>query len=69
MQRKTDVFDVFKRFRSMLQQEFGRQMDTFKTDTGGEYNSEEFDLFLQKYGINHELSAPYSQWQRIDRAV
>ncbi|CAM9829842.1 unnamed protein product, partial [Ectocarpus fasciculatus] len=63
LQRKTDVFDVFKRFRLMLQQEFGRQMDTFKTDNGGEYNSEEFDSFLQKYGINHELSAPYSQWQ------
>ena len=38
-------------------------MEILKSDNGGEYNSHDFDLYLQQHGVVLELSVPYSQWQ------
>lgn len=63
LKRKSEVFEKFKDFQAMLKRQFNRNMEVFKTDNGGEYNSDEFNEYLQRHGIEHEVSAPYSQWQ------
>lgn len=63
LKKKSEVFERFQQFSTNLKQEFGRTLGTFKTDGGGEYTSTAFEAYLERHGITHELSAPYSQWQ------
>ena len=37
-----------------------KKIKILKTNRGGEYNSNNFFLFCQEYGIINEVTAPYS---------
>ena len=39
IKRKDEVFDVFKRFKSMAERQSGHKVKILKTDGGGEYTS------------------------------
>ncbi|PNY05002.1 putative copia-type polyprotein [Trifolium pratense] len=58
--KKSEVFDVFKKFRIIVQNESGEVISKLRTDGGGEYTSNEFKSFCASNGIKHEITAPYT---------
>ncbi|CAJ2661986.1 unnamed protein product [Trifolium pratense] len=61
--KKSEVFNVFKRFKSMVEKQSGHELKVLKTDGGGEYVSGEFTEFCETEGIIHEVVPPYTPQQ------
>ncbi|XP_058784891.1 uncharacterized protein LOC131659762 [Vicia villosa] len=61
--RKDEVFDVFKRFKSMAERQCGRKLKVLKTDGGGEYTSVAFGKNCDDEGIVREVVPPYTPQQ------
>ena len=40
----------------MVEKSLGQQVKILRTDNGGEYTSNEFETYLKKEGIRHELT-------------
>jgi hypothetical protein len=60
IKRKADVFDVFRKFKLMVEKQSGCKLKVLRTDGGGEYTSREFGAFCEQEGIIHEVVAPYT---------
>ena len=58
LQRKSETFDVFKVFRTLVEKQTDKQIITLQSDRGGGYMSGEFDDFLKEEGIAYQLTAP-----------
>lgn len=58
LKRKGEVFQKFLEWKAMTEKSTGRQLKVLRTDNGGEYTSSEFQDFLKKEGIRHELTVP-----------
>lgn len=52
--RKSDVFEKFKNFKSLVDNQCGRKIQILRTDNGTEYCNEQFSSFVQKCGIIHQ---------------
>src|SRR4051812_42084549 len=63
IKRKDEVFDVFKRFKSMAERQCGRKLKILKTDGGGEYTSVAFGKYCDDEGIVREVVPPYTPQQ------
>ena len=63
LQDKSEAFEKFKRFKTMVEGETRETIKTFRTDRGGEFTSTEFNAFCEATGINRHLTAPYSPQQ------
>jgi transposase InsO family protein len=50
----------FKTFKAKVENQLEKKIKCFRSDRGGEYFSNEFDLFCAEYGIIHERMLPYS---------
>ena len=61
LQQKSDACDAFKRFKANVEKQCGRSIKTLRTDRGTEYIV--CDGFLQKHGINHQMTARYTPQQ------
>ena len=48
---KAEVFSVFKRFLALIETPFSASIKVLRSDSGGEYMSNEFQDFLQSKGI------------------
>ncbi|GKE42540.1 putative gag-pol polyprotein, identical, partial [Tanacetum coccineum] len=57
------AFDYFKKFKSYVEKQSGRNIKVLQTDMGGEFMSTEFITFCEKHGIHKELTAPYTPQQ------
>ncbi|KAL4304119.1 hypothetical protein GQ457_10G006780 [Hibiscus cannabinus] len=60
---KSDSFQAFKKFKSLMENKTGYKIGTLRTDRGGEFLSTEFTQFCQKEGIERHLTAPYTPQQ------
>lgn len=60
---KSEAFDKFKIFKAQTEQETRAKLQTFRTDRGGEFTSNEFHSFCEKNGIKRHLITPYSPQQ------
>jgi len=60
MKNKSDAFETFKVYLNEVENQFGRKIKRFRSDRGREYDSNEFNSFIQSLGIIHEVTAPYS---------
>lgn len=60
MKQKTEVFDWFVKFKAMVENEVGEKIKVLRSDNGAEYVSNQFQCFLQKHGVQHQLTVPYS---------
>ena len=58
-----DAFQQFKKFKNLAESESEENVKCFRTDRGGEFNSEEFNAYCQENGIKRQLTAPYSPQQ------
>ncbi|MCO5562965.1 hypothetical protein L7F22_016601 [Adiantum nelumboides] len=63
LKAKSDVFAIFQHYVSMVENETGCKVKTLRTDRGGEYMSGAFKDFLEKKGIKHQCTMPYTPQQ------
>ena len=57
---KAEVFQKFKHFKHLAENQSGEKIKAFRSDHGGEYESKVFDTFLADNGIERSQSAPYA---------
>jgi transposase InsO family protein len=60
---KSDTFQVFTQFRSMIDTQFSLPIKILRTDCGGEFLSTPFTQFCLSKGILHHLSCPHTPQQ------
>lgn len=63
MKQKSEVFNVFKKFKAAVEKESGRVIKAMRTDRGGEFTSKEFQEFCEENGIRRPLTVPRSPQQ------
>lgn len=63
IKKKSDVLDVFMKFKSMVERQSGLKLKVLRSDGGGEYVSKEFDTMCEREGIVHEVVPPYTPQQ------
>lgn len=63
LQEKSEAFDIFKRFKVLVEKETGSPLKVLRTDSGGEFNSQEFTIFCEENGIKRQLTAAYTPQQ------
>ncbi|KAD5961714.1 hypothetical protein E3N88_13187 [Mikania micrantha] len=59
-EKKTETFQKFKIFKSLVEKESGRVIKVLRTDRGGEFCSQEFHNFCEQEGKKRELTLPYT---------
>ena len=60
LQQKSEVFTMFQKFKAAVENHSAKLIKTFRSDNGTEYTSHEFEAFLQKLGIHHQLTVTYT---------
>ena len=63
LREKSDVFDRFREFESLVTNQTGLRIGTLRSDGGGEYVNSDFEQYLVLQGIHHELTIRYSPEQ------
>ena len=63
LKKKSDANTVLKYWKLHVESESGVKVGIFRTDSGGEYTSDEFEAYLCKEGIHHQLTAPHTSTQ------
>jgi len=55
---KGEAFNAFKKLAKIIQNEKNCTIVVIKTDHGREFHNENFEMFCEKFGIQHNFSAP-----------
>ncbi|XP_076956879.1 uncharacterized protein LOC143632192 [Bidens hawaiensis] len=63
LKEKSDAFDMFKKFKALVEKETEKIIKTLRTDRGGEFTSHEFGDFCEANGVIRPLTAPYTPQQ------
>ncbi|KAE8721174.1 hypothetical protein F3Y22_tig00016637pilonHSYRG00095 [Hibiscus syriacus] len=63
LKEKSEAFEVFKKFKVMVEKATGRHIKAVRSDRGGEYTSTAFMEYCEEQGIRRFLTAPYSPQQ------
>jgi hypothetical protein len=58
IRQKSNVFDTFKKWKSLVENETGKRLKCLRSDNGGEYCSKEFDDYCSYNGICREKIVP-----------
>ena len=51
LKEKSETFDKFKIFKNIVENEFGVKIKFLRLDKGGEFTSNEFNMFCEENGI------------------
>jgi transposase InsO family protein len=57
---KDEALDFFKIYKAEVENQLERKIKRLRSDHGGEYFSNEFNLFCLEHGIIHERTPPNS---------
>jgi len=60
---KSETLENFKKFKAFVENQSGNKIKSLRTNRGGEFLSNDFNLFCEKNGIRRELTAPYTPEQ------
>ncbi|KAK9119163.1 hypothetical protein Scep_017256 [Stephania cephalantha] len=60
---KAEVAGVFWKFKQWIETQSGHKIQVLRSDNGKEYTSNQFNLFCEEAGIEHQLIAPYTPQQ------
>ena len=63
MRNKDHAFDMFKVYKSEVENQKDKKIKVLRSDRGGEYFSVEFSSFCEESGIIHQTTAPYTSQQ------
>ncbi|GAU47337.1 hypothetical protein TSUD_101250, partial [Trifolium subterraneum] len=55
---KSEAFEVFKRFKTLVEKQSDKEIKVLRTDGGGEYTSKEFENYCKDQCIIHEVTTP-----------
>ena len=55
---KSQAQETFIEWQALVETKMGCKVKCFHTDGGGEFTSNEFEQYLHKQGIKHQLTAP-----------
>jgi transposase InsO family protein len=58
IRQKSDVFDTFKKWKSLVENETGKRLKCLRSNNGGEYCSKGFDDYYSYHGIHREKTVP-----------
>jgi hypothetical protein len=58
IRQKYDVFDTFKKWKALVQNETGKSLKCLRSDNEGEYCNKEFDDYCSYHGIRREKTVP-----------
>ena len=58
LKHKDDVFPCFLDWKALVERSTNQKLKALRTDNGGEYMSTEFQMYLKKEGVCHELTVP-----------
>jgi transposase InsO family protein len=59
LKTKDEAVNYFKTYKAEVENQLEKKNKRFRSDRGGEYFSNEFDLFFAKHGIIHGRTPPY----------
>lgn len=54
-----EVFEIFTRFKMLVEKWSENNIKILRIDGGGEYTSKMFEELYAKHGINHEVTSLY----------
>jgi transposase InsO family protein len=60
LKTKEETLNYFKTYKAEVKNQLEKKIKRFRSDHGGEYFSNEFDLFCAEHDIIHERTLPYS---------
>ncbi|KAG6484580.1 hypothetical protein ZIOFF_053100 [Zingiber officinale] len=63
MRQKSEVFMIFKKFKSLVEKQSGCFIKTLRSDRGKEYTSKEFHNFCEDEGVERQLTVRYTPQQ------
>jgi transposase InsO family protein len=63
MKYKSEVVDIFLKFKAWVEKQSTYKIQVIRLDNGTKYISEKFNNFNKKEGIEHHLTAPYTPQQ------
>ena len=63
LKHKSEVFDLFKVFRALVENQSGRKLKILRSENGGEYVKYEFIYYCKDVGIQMQHSIPYTPQQ------
>lgn len=63
LKQKSEVFSIFKIWKNMVEKQSECHVKSLRTDNGGEFTSNDFEKYLSKEGIRHELTIPHTPEQ------
>ena len=58
LKQKYDVFQMFKRYLKRIDKERDKSLKCLRSDRGGEFTSNEFDMFCNDRGIKRQTFGP-----------
>jgi len=63
LKKKSDAKAIFKEWKTLVEAEAKSKVGIFRTDSCGECTSVEFETYLCKEGIHHQLTTPHTSAQ------
>ena len=63
LKKKSEVFDGFKEFKALVENQTEKKIKVLRTDNCGEFCSKEFEEFCKKCGIVRQKTTPYTPQQ------
>ena len=61
--KKSETFDKFKEFKSLVVRQSGYQIKVLRSDIGGDYDSNEFHELCKQRGIKRQFTVRYTPQQ------
>ena len=55
---KVDVFNTFKKWKALVENETRNKLKCLRSNNGGEYYSKEFDNYCSYHGIHRDKTTP-----------
>jgi transposase InsO family protein len=63
LRNKYEVFDKFKEFKVLVENQIEKKIKALRMDNGGEFCSKEFEELCKKCGIARKKTTPYTPQQ------
>lgn len=63
MKTKSEVLQKFHEYRCMSEKLHNKRIKTLRSDNGGEFKSNDFNMYLVRHGIQRQLTVPESPQQ------
>ena len=60
LKKKSHVFNKFKEYKSLVENQIGKKMKVLRTDNRGEFYEKEFEQFCKECGITRHKTTPYT---------